>query len=264
MSLFDKKPKTPVKIVGVLNPLVALLAKEAGFKALYLSGASLSSQWGMPDLGVLTLNDVVESARRILLAVDLPLIVDIDNGWNHPLLLQRGGRELKQIGVYAAQIEDQAGAKRCGHLTIKELVSKEEMSEKIKLLKSCGIKVLARTDALGVEGMAMTIERMKRYEKAGCDAHFLEAVTDLKQIKAVKKEIKKPLVINMTEFGKTPMWNQVDAHFLLYPMTVNRVMYKAAEESLKDLMKGKRDLKKMMTRDKLYEVIHYREEEKKL
>lgn len=272
MPLFDRKEKAPIKIVGVMNPLMALLAKEAGFKALYLSGASLSSQWGKPDLGILTLNDIVEAARRITSVVDLPLIVDIDNGWNHPLLLERGGNELKQAEVLAVQIEDQAGVKRCGHLPVKELVSREEMSKKIAILKKCLIQVVARTDALGVEGLDKTITRVKAYESSGADALFLEGVTTPNQIEKVRHATQLPLLINLTEFGKTPLWTDKELHklgvdLILYPMTINRVVYQAAKEALQQLLKEPSQqslLNKMMTRDELYKLIHYQDEEDKL
>lgn len=257
-----------------MNALVALLARDAGFKALYLSGASLSSsEFGRPDLGVITINDIVSAAAKIRLAVpDVPLIVDIDNGWNHGLLIERAGLELAMIGVYAAQIEDQAGIKQCGHLTIKELVGQQEMCRNIAILKNTGLKVLARTDALGLEGVEKTIERVQSYEKAGADFLFLEAVQHLEEIQSVKRAINIPLLVNLTEFGKTPMWNEDEmnscgVNMLLYPMSVNRVVYKAAKDAL-GVIKNERSqssiLPKMMTRDELYQLIHYKNKEEML
>lgn len=263
--------ESPVKIVGVMNALVALLAKEAGFEAIYLSGASLSSSMGMPDLGVLTVNDLVGAASSICAAVDLPLIVDIDNGWNHALLLERGGRELKACGAFAVQLEDQADIKRCGHLQVKCLVAQEEMCRKIELLKKTGIKVVARTDALQVEGIEATVARAKAYAACGADTLFLEAAVELEQIRAVKQAISIPVLINLTEFGKTPLWTKEVlkglADFILYPMSVNRVMYQAAQEALRALKKGPSQeglIPKMMPREELYKVIRYQEKEKLL
>jgi methylisocitrate lyase len=271
--MLDFSSGSPIKIVGVMNALVARLAQEAGFKALYLSGASLSSaQFAMPDLGILTLNDIVEEAKKIVLSVNVPLIVDIDNGWNHPLLLERAGIELQALGVYAVQIEDQSGIKRCGHLPVKELVSKEEMCRKIEILKGCQMRVLCRTDALGLEGIDATIERLIAYQKAGADFIFLEAVRNLSEILIVKPALNRPLLINMTEFGKTPLWTEEDlkragVDLILYPMTVNRVMYQAARQALQTIKNQPSQeslLPHMMTRDELYEVIHYQKKEEML
>jgi methylisocitrate lyase len=252
-----------------MNAMVALLAKEAGFKALYLSGASLSSaNFGMPDLGVLTLNDIVEEAKRITYAVDLPLIVDIDNGWNHPLLLERAAIELKSLNA-TIQIEDQCGIKRCGHLPIKELVSQDEMKLKIRILKNRGLKVVARTDSLGLEGLDSTLKRLKVYKEAGADYIFVEALRTQDEIKRIKNDIDLPLMVNLTEFGKTPLWTleelaALKVNLALYPMTINRVVYNAARKSLQELRASgsqKNLIPEMMTRDELYRVIHYQEKE---
>jgi len=262
---------SPLQIMGVPNAFFAKIAQDTGVKSLYLSGSAVAAnQFALPDLGLLSLDVIFEEARRIVEATELPLLVDIDTGWDHPLLLEEAAHRFSKLGPIALQVEDQAGAKRCGHREGITLVSTEEMVERIKALK--GIEIIARTDALSVEGVEKTIERCKAYEKAGADILFVEAIPSLDVIKELKEHLTKPLLVNLTEFGKTPSFSlaemreaKVDA--LLYPVSLSRVMWGAGQRFLKQfLQEGSASFAKdeMMDRKELYRLLDYETWEKKI
>jgi methylisocitrate lyase len=261
----------PLRIVGVLNAMVAVMAQEVGFEAIYLSGAALSSgAYALPDLGMLSLEMVIEESWRITNAADVPLLVDIDTGWDNLLVIERAAMRLSQVGVSAVQIEDQVLAKRCGHREGKQLIDTASMCSKIRVLKAAdSLFIIARTDALAVEGFEHTMQRAHEYMNAGADMIFVEAVTSANELAKIRSAINAPLLINLTEFGKTPLLSEeatksVDA--LLYPMSVTRTMYKSAKEALIAVHEGKQSeiIDKMLTRDELYQLIKYEEKENKI
>lgn len=264
-TLFEAMEKEkPLQVVGVLNAITALLAQQVGFSAIYLSGGALSTgRFALPDRGLLSLDTILEEVRCLKEASTLPLIVDIDTGWDHPLILERGAKCLLQAGAQAIQIEDQVAAKKCGHLEGKSLVSQDEMVERIQSALNPTLAVIARTDALASEGIDGVIKRAVAYEKAGADLLFLEAVTTLKEIETVQQAITLPVMINMTEFGKTPLWDLKTLHqvdLVLYPMSIARVMYGAAKKALIEIkVKGtqKGMVGDMLTREELYHLIDY-------
>lgn len=261
----------PLQLVGAVNAFTAIMAKDAGFQAIYLSGAGVANiSYGLPDVGITTLDHVLEDAARILNAVDIPLIVDIDTGFGNELNIKRAIRTLNQLGVAGVHIEDQVFDKRCGHLDDKKLVSSEEMCLRIKAAVSAKIDeefiIIARTDALSVEGMDQTIQRAIQYKKAGADMIFLEAASDLKQYALFKKAIDLPLLANMTEFGKTPLFElqelrQAGVDIVLYPLSASRAMNKAALNTYRDIRQNgtaKKSVPSMQTRDELYRLLDYK------
>ena len=267
----------PLQVVGAINAYAAMLARDAGHKALYLSGAGVANaSFGMPDLGMTNLSDVAEDARRITGAVDLPLLVDIDVGWGNAFNIARTIKEMINAGVAAVHMEDQILAKRCGHRPGKELVTKEEMGDRIKAAldaKTDGdFIVMARCDALAVEGLEATIERSAYYAECGADAIFAEAMTDLSHYRQIKDAVGVPLLANITEFGKTDLYtaeelsaNGVD--MALYPLSAFRAMSKAALEvyqTIKNDGTQKSCVDKMQTRDELYGHLNYIEYEQAL
>lgn len=267
----------PLQVVGAINAYAAMLARDAGHKALYLSGAGVANaSFGMPDLGMTNLSDVAEDARRITGAVDLPLLVDIDVGWGNAFNIARTIKEMINAGVAAVHMEDQILAKRCGHRPGKELVTKEEMGDRIKAAldaKTDGdFIVMARCDALAVEGLEATIERSAYYAECGADAIFAEAMTDLSHYRQIKDAVGVPLLANITEFGKTDLYtaeelsaNGVD--MALYPLSAFRAMSKAALEvyqTIKNDGTQKACVDKMQTRDELYGHLNYIEYEQAL
>ncbi len=273
MGPFTKLLKNihPLQIMGVPNAFFAKMAHDIGFKALYLSGSAVAAnQFALPDLGLLSLDTLLEEARRIVEACPLPLLVDIDNGWDHPLLLEQAAHRFSKLGPIAVQIEDQAGAKRCGHREGITLVSADEMVERIHALK--GIEIVARTDALSLEGLENTIERCEAYEKAGADLIFVEAIPSLKVAQQLKKELKKPLLMNLTEFGKTPSYKleelkEAGIDAMLYPVSLSRVIWGAGQRFLKQFKEtgaATFALEEMMDRKELYRLLDYENQEKKI
>ncbi len=266
----------PLQIVGTINALMAMLTQKVGFRVIYLSGSGVASaSYGLPDLGITTLDNVAEDARRITDAVDLPLLVDIDTGFGGTVFsIQRTIRTLEKIGVAAVHIEDQELQKRCGHRPGKRVVSAEEMCDRItaaiKARKDKNFMVIARTDALAIEGLEKTLTRAKMYESVGADAIFVEAVTQLDEYKRFKEELSVPILANITEFGKTPLFTidelrSVGVDMVLYPLTIFRVMNKAAEiayRTLRETGTQKALIDKMQTREELYELIDYYKYEK--
>jgi methylisocitrate lyase len=273
-ALYHEKP---LQVVGVINAYIAIMGKHAGFRALYLSGAGVAnSSHGLPDLALTSLHDVLEDARRITAAVDLPLLVDIDTGWGNALMIQRNIKEMILAGVAAVHIEDQVIQKRCGHREGKRVVSIEEMVDRIKAAVDArtdpNFVIIARTDAFASEGIDKTIERGIAYREAGADAFFPEALHALDQYKAIKSAVKIPILANMTEFGKTPLFtleelSQAHVDIALYPLTVNRGMNFAAQHILQELrQKGtqKHLVEKMQTRQELYKFLDYEAQEKQI
>ena len=272
--LLSRKGATAVP--GVFNPAVALLAEEAGFECLYLSGAALANSMGLPDLGVTTLTEVAGAASRISAAVpSLPLIVDVDTGFGETVNVSRTVREMERAGAAAMQIEDQVMPKRCGHLDGKEVVEPVEMAKKILAAKEAaktGLLIIARTDAAATEGIDAAIERAKLYRKAGADVIFPEALESREEFVEFGRKVKGPLLANMTEFGKTPYLSLSEFSRLgdgyklvIFPVTTFRVAMKAMRDALSELFKTgtqKSLLEKMMTRDEFYELTEYRSLEK--
>lgn len=270
--------ESPLQIVGTINANHALLAKAAGFKAIYLSGGGVSAgSLGMPDLGILTLEDVLVDVRRIVAVCDLPILVDIDTGFGPSAFnIERTIKSLISAGAAAAQIEDQISAKRCGHRPNKEVVTIDEMVDRITAAASARgsdpFYLIARTDSLAIEGIDSAIKRAKAYVKAGADAIFAEAVTDLDQYKKFTSEISVPVLANLTEFGMTPLFTteqlkSVNIGMALYPLSAFRAMNKAATEVFKTIREQgsqKSILEKMQTRDELYASINYHQYEQAL
>lgn len=270
--------ESPLQIVGTINANHALLAKNAGFRAIYLSGGGVSAgSLGVPDLGIITLEDVLIDVRRIVSVCDLPLIVDIDTGFGPSAFnIERTIKSLISAGAAGAQIEDQVLAKRCGHRPNKEVVSTDEMADRIKAAISARAEdpfyLIARTDALAIEGIDAAIKRAKAYVKAGADAIFAEAVTDLDQYQRFSSEVPAPILANLTEFGMTPLFTRdqlksVKVAMALYPLSAFRAMNKAASEVFDAIRnKGTQSsiLENMQTREDLYKIINYHEYERAL
>lgn len=264
------KLESPLQILGVQNAFTALMAKQCGYRCIYLSGAGVSNQcFGLPDVGLTTLNDVAEECRRITSAVDLPLIVDIDTGWGAERMIDRTIKTLIQAGAAGVHIEDQHSDKRCGHLESKKLVSKSEMVARIaaavEARKDSSLLIIARTDALAVEGFESTIERSKAYAQAGAEVLFAEAFTDLNQYALIKEATGLPILANCTEFGKTPLvtlkeFGKFGVDMVLYPLSCTRAMNLAALKVMEDIRKNgtqKASLEQMQTRQELYRFLNY-------
>ena len=267
----------PLQIVGTINAYTALLAEQAGHEAIYLSGGGVAaSSLGVPDLGITTLQDVLIDVERITNASSLPLLVDADTGWGGAFNISRTVKSLISYGAAGMHIEDQVSQKRCGHRPNKEIVSTGEMIDRIKAAVDAktdeDFVVMARTDALANEGLDVAIERAFAYQEAGADAIFPEAFIELDQYKELKKSVKIPILANITEFGKTPLFgceklSQSGVDMVLYPLSAFRAMSKAAEAVYLDInKKGTQEgqLKNMQTRDELYDVLDYHSFENKL
>ncbi len=267
----------PLQVVGVINAYCALLAKQAGFRALYLSGAGVSNATlGVPDLGVIGISDVVSEASRITAATDLPLLVDCDTGWGSSLSIRRAVRELIGAGVAGLHLEDQVDTKRCGHRDGKQLVSAEEMQQRIGAAVDARTDpeflIMARTDAYGVNGIDDAIARANKYVAAGADAIFAEAMTELSEYEQFTQSVGVPVLANMTEFGKTPLLDRetlrdAGVSIILYPLSAFRAMSRAALDVFTAIRESGTQasvIGSMQTRDELYEVLDYLEQEKKL
>jgi len=271
------KQEQPLQIPGVINAYAAMLAEKSGFRALYLSGAGVANaSFGLPDLGVTTLNDVLEDVRRITTATNLPLLVDADTGWGSAFSIARTVREMIKAGAAGIHIEDQISAKRCGHRPGKELVSTDEMCDRVKAAVDAktdsDFVVMARTDAAANEGISSAIERAGKYHEAGADMIFAEALTTLEDYKKFAEAVKIPVLANITEFGKTPMFTveelaSAGVAMVLYPLSAFRAMNAAALEVFQTIRKEgsqKNVLGKMQTRAELYEFLNYHAYEEKL
>ena len=267
--------ESPLQVIGTINANHALLAKRAGFKAIYLSGGGVAAgSLGIPDLGITGLEDVLVDVRRITDVCDTPLLVDIDTGFGASAFnIARSVRSINKAGAAAIHIEDQVGAKRCGHRPNKELVSKAEMVDRIKAAVDARVDdsfvIMARTDALAVEGIDAALDRANAYIEAGADALFPEAITDLPTYKKFTDVIKVPVLANITEFGMTPLFTttelaSVGVGIVLYPLSAFRAMNKAAENVYETVRKDgsqKAVLDTMQTREELYQRINYYEYE---
>ncbi|WP_101845129.1 methylisocitrate lyase [Halobacillus sp. Marseille-P3879] len=257
--------KSVLKIMGAHDGMAGLMAKEAGFRALYLSGAAYTASKGLPDLGILQSTEVAERAKEITRATNLPLLVDVDTGFGGPLNVARTVKETAEANVAAIQMEDQKLPKKCGHLNGKQLISLEEMVEKIEMVKETvpEVVLVARTDAFGVEGKEQALERAKAYEQAGADAIFPEALSKETDFKEFSEQLNAPLLANMTEFGKTPYYTadefeSMGYSMVIYPVTSMRLAAKAYKDTFEEICKQgtqKHLLDRMQTREELYDVI---------
>ena len=267
----------PLQVVGAINAYAALLAQRSGFRALYLSGAGVANaSFGLPDLGLTSLNDVCEDVRRISGATSLPLLVDADTGWGAALMIARTVRELTRAGAAGMHIEDQVQAKRCGHRPGKALVSAAEMCDRVKAAvdarTDAQFVVMARTDAYANEGLDAALERAVTYVDAGADMIFAEAMHSLDDYRRFTATLSVPVLANITEFGKTPLFTvdelrSAGVALALYPLSAFRAMNKAALNVYQTLRKEgtqKNVVATMQTRDELYEYLDYHAYEGKL
>jgi methylisocitrate lyase len=273
-ALYEEKP---LQVAGVINAYAALLAEQAGFRALYLSGAGVANaSFGLPDLGMTTLSDVLEDLRRITGATALPVLVDADTGWGHGLMIARAIKEICRAGAAGVHIEDQVAAKRCGHRPGKELVGAEEMEDRIKAAVDArtdpDFVVMARTDAVAVEGLDAAIERACRYRDAGADMLFPEALTELSHYRLFAEATGLPVLANMTEFGVTSLADTSElaaagVSLALYPLSAFRAMSAAALEVYRTIRQEGTQrgvLHRMQSRAELYDCLGYHAYERKL
>ena len=272
------KDEKPLQIPGTINANHALLARQAGYRAIYLSGGGVAAgSLGLPDLGISNLDDVLTDVRRITDVCDLPLLVDVDTGFGASAFnVARTTRSLIKAGAAAMHIEDQVGAKRCGHRPNKEIVSRQEMVDRIKAAADArtdpGFVIMARTDALAVEGLDSAVDRAMACVEAGADMIFPEAITELAMYRRFADAVKVPILANITEFGQTPLFTveelgSVNVAMALYPLSAFRAMNKAAQTVYQSLrQKGTQAdvVATMQTRAELYDAIGYWEYERKL
>ena len=270
------REEQPLQMAGTINAYSALLAKNAGFKAIYLSGAGVANHsLGLPDLAMTTLNDVCEDIRRISYSCDLPLIADADTGWGNAFMVARTVKEMRKAGASGCHIEDQVASKRCGHRPGKEIVSVNEMNDRIKAAvdaRDDDFTIIARTDALAVEGLEKSIDRARTYIDSGADIIFAEALTDLDQYKTFTDSINAPVLANLTEFGMTPLYTveemrDAGVKIILYPLSAARSMANAAMktyEAIKQDGTQKNQIENMQTRIDLYKTLNYEAYEAKV
>ena len=270
------KNSRPLKIVGTVNAYSALLAQKAGLEALYISGAGVANaSYGIPDLAMTSKDNVLEDVRRIRGASDLPILVDCDTGWGSALSISKTVKDMTHAGVNGIHIEDQVSNKRCGHRPNKEIVSDSEMMDRIKAAKDSSVDdfmLMARTDAFAKEGIERVIERSNAYIESGADSIFPEAITNLEDYEILSENLKVPILANITEFGMTPLYTdqellEVGVDMILHPLSAFRAMSKAAQEIYEEIsQKGtvEKKLKKMQSRDELYDVLNYHSYEEKI
>ncbi len=267
----------PLQVAGTINAYTALLARDSGFRAIYLSGAGVANaSFGLPDLGLTSLNDVCEDVRRICGASDLPLLVDADTGFGAAFSIARTTRELTRAGAAGMHLEDQVQAKRCGHRPGKELVAAPEMSDRIRAAvdarRDDSFVVMARTDAHAVEGQQAAIDRAAAYVEAGADMIFAEALTTLDEYRGFTTALSVPVLANITEFGRTPLFTAVElgkagVRLVLYPLSAFRAMSRAALDVYGAIRRDgsqRAVVDRMQTRDELYAVLGYHDYERKL
>jgi len=267
----------PLQLVGTINAYTAMMAARVGHQALYLSGAGVANaSFGLPDLGMTSLNDVCEDIRRITGATDLPLLVDADTGWGGAFNIARTVKEMTRAGAAGFHIEDQVMQKRCGHRPNKEIVSQEEMVDRVKAAvdarTDANFFIMARTDALQQQGLEAAIERAQACVAAGADAIFAEAVYTLEQYQAFTNALSVPVLANITEFGQTPLFNTaelagVGVKMVLYPLSAFRAMNKAALNVYQSILANgdqKAVVETMQTRAELYDFLNYHNYEEKL
>jgi methylisocitrate lyase len=271
------KDNSPLQIVGAINAYCAMLAEQSGHQALYLSGGGVANaSYGLPDLGITSLNDVIADVERISNASSAPLLVDIDTGWGGAFNIARTIRAMEKAGAAAVHLEDQVAQKRCGHRPNKAIVSQAEMVDRIKAAVDArqddDFVIMARTDALAVEGMDSAIERAIACVEAGADAIFPEAINELAQYKQFANAVDVPILANITEFGQTPLFNcqelgEQGVGMVLYPLSAFRAMSKAAlgvYQSIATNGDQKEVVESMQTRKELYDVLGYHAYEDKL
>ncbi len=267
----------PLQIVGTINAYTAMMAAQTGYKAIYVSGAGVANaSHGLPDLGMTSMQDVLDDASRITAATDVPLLVDIDTGWGGAFNISRTVKEFTRAGIAAVHIEDQVGQKRCGHRPNKELVSQSEMEDRIKAAVDAktdpDFVIMARTDALAVEGMEPMLDRIRAYEAAGADMIFAEAMTEISHYKTVTDAVSIPVLANLTEFGMTPLYTteelaSVDIRMALYPLSAFRAMNAAAlnvYRAIREQGTQQSVVDTMQTRMELYDFLNYHDFENKL
>ena len=267
----------PLQIVGAINAYAAMMAEQVGYKALYLSGGGVANaSYGLPDLGMTSMNDVLEDVRRLTAATSLPLLVDVDTGWGSAFNIARTIREMGRAGAAAVHIEDQVAPKRCGHRPHKAIVTSAEMCDRIKAAADAkpdaGFVVMARTDALAVEGLDAVVERAAAFEAAGADAIFAEAMTDVAMYQRIVAAVDVPVLANLTEFGQTPLYTLDELRcagvsMALYPLSAFRAMNQAAlrvYRTIRDEGTQRSAVSTMQTRDELYEFLGYRRYEEQL
>ena len=267
----------PLQVVGTINAYTAMMAKRIGHQAIYLSGGGVANaSYGLPDLGMTSLDNVIEDVTRITAACDLPLLVDADTGWGGAFNISRTTRGMIRAGAAGMHIEDQVSQKRCGHRPNKAIVSSAEMVDRIKAAVDArtdeSFVIMARTDALASEGLEEALDRSNSFAEAGADMIFAEAVTTLEQYETFCKNLDVPILANITEFGATPMFNleelaAVGVGLILYPLRAFRAMNKAAENVYKSLLadgNAKKVLDTMQTRSELYDYLNYHDFEQKL
>jgi methylisocitrate lyase len=269
--------ETPLQIPGVINAYCALMAGQAGFRAIYLSGAGVANaDFGLPDLGMTNLTDVVSQIEKITAISPLPLLVDADTGWGHALNIGRTVKAFIRAGAAAMHIEDQQAAKRCGHRPNKQVVATGEMVDRIRACVDArtdpSFVIMARTDALATEGLDRAIERCQQYVAAGADMIFAEAITDPQQYRRFTSSISAPVLANMTEFGQSPLMNlaqlqDVGVQLVLYPLSAFRAMNAAALNVFQTLrQQGTQQslLDQMQTREQLYSTLNYHQYERQM
>ncbi|GAB2652340.1 methylisocitrate lyase [Arenimonas aestuarii] len=269
--------ESPLQVMGAITAYAGLMAKRTGYKALYLSGGGVAANsLGMPDLGISTMEDVLTDARRIVEATGMPLLVDIDTGWGGAFNIARTIRNFQRVGVAAVHMEDQVGQKRCGHRPGKEVVSKQEMVDRVKTAVDArtddAFVIMARTDAAAVEGLDGAIERAVAYVEAGADMVFPEAMRSLDDYRKVKAAVKVPVLANLTEFGSTPFFTtdelrDAGVDIALYCCGAYRAMNKAAlhfYETVRREGTQKNIIDSLQTRDELYDFLGYHAYEDKL
>ena len=278
ISFFEVlKNEKPLSVAGAINPYSALLAKKTGIKALYISGAGVANaSFGLPDLALTSLDNVLEDLRRIRGISNLPILVDCDTGWGSALNISKTTKEMISAGASGIHIEDQVSEKRCGHRPNKEIVSTEEMCDRMKASRDAitddEFMLMARTDAFANEGINGTIERAQRYVEAGANALFPEAITSLEDYKTLSDAVSVPILANITEFGMTPLFKKDELKkaglsIILHPLSAFRAMSKAALEvysAISDDGDVEKILEKMQSRDELYEILDYHTYEKKI
>ena len=268
---------TPLQVVGTINAYTALMAEQIGHKAIYLSGGGVANaSYGLPDLGMTSLDNVVEDVSRITEACALPLLVDADTGWGGAFNIARTTKAMIKSGAAAMHMEDQVSQKRCGHRPNKAIVSTSEMVDRIKAAVDAryddSFVIMARTDALAVEGLDAAIDRSSAFIEAGADMIFAEAVTELDQYQSFVSSLGVPILANITEFGATPLFSleelrQAGVSLALYPLSAFRAMNKAAENTYRTILEvghAKGLVDSMQTRSELYEYLNYHEFERKL
>ena len=271
------KNEKPLSVAGAINPYSALLAKKTGIKALYISGAGVANaSFGLPDLALTSLDNVLEDLRRIRGISNLPILVDCDTGWGSALNISKTTKEMISAGASGIHIEDQVSEKRCGHRPNKEIVSTDEMCDRMKAARDAisdnEFMLMARTDAFANEGMSGTIERAQRYVEAGANALFPEAITSLEDYKTLSDTVSVPILANITEFGMTPLFKKDELKkagisIILHPLSAFRAMSKAALEVYSTISEDgnvEKILEKMQSRDELYEILDYHTYEKKI